>query len=446
MSGLAMVFHQHGHNVTGSDMESSEVVDLLGRRNIPVSIGHSKDAVPDNVDIIVISAAIPESNEELKYARKKKIPVLKYAEALGKLSEQLDTIAITGTHGKSTTSGWAAYSFKQAGKDPSYVIGADVSQLGGGSGAGVGSELIVEACEYDRSFLNLRPKLAAILNIEADHLDYYKNEDEIVEAFREFASILGDDGYLIANAEDNNILKITDGLKCECEFFSVSGNAHWQALNLEFKDGYAYYDLTYKGEFLEKVKLGLPGRFNIANSLALAGLCYKRGIEPAIISQSLENFVGVGRRMSYKGMVNGVTILDDYAHHPTEIKVTLEAIRAAYKPNKLWCVFQPHQHSRTRFFLDDFAVSFGRADKVMLPDIYFVRDSEQSKKEVTAGQLAEKIVASGGSAEYIADFDSIINKLCNDAEPGDLIVTMGAGNIWKVADELIRKFGSDRKD
>ena len=446
MSGLAQVFHQHGHKVTGSDMESSEVIDLLGRRNIPVSIGHSKDSVPDDVETVVVSAAIPETNEELILARQKNIPVLKYAEALGRLSTQLDTVAITGTHGKSTTSGWTAYTFKQAGKDPSYVIGADVSQLGGGSGAGAGPELIVEACEYDRSFLNLKPKLAAILNIEADHLDYYKDEDEIIDAFRDFASILDDDGYLILNAEDNNILKLTDGLKCDCEFFSVSGNAHWQALNLEFKDGYAYYDLTYKGEFLEKVKLGLPGAFNVANSLALAGLCYRRGVEPAIIAQSLENFVGVGRRMSYKGVASGVTVLDDYAHHPTEIKVTLEAIRAAYRPKKLWCVFQPHQHSRTRFFLDDFAVSFGRADKVILPDIYFVRDSQQCKKDVNAGQLADKINASGGSAEYIAGFDSIIDKLCNDAEPGDLIVTMGAGNIWKVADELIRKFGSDRKD
>ncbi len=443
MSGLAMVFHQHGHIVSGSDMMSSEVVELLGRKNIPVSIGHSPEAVPADCDYVIITAAIPETNVELMHARELGKPVLKYAEALGQLSGTLNTVAIAGTHGKSTTSGWAAYAFKNAGLDPSFVIGADVLQLGSGSGAGNGEHLVVESCEYDRSFLKLRPKMAAILNIEADHLDYYKDEAEIVEAFSEFARLLGKDGYLIANAEDKNVMQVADELECVCEFFSVSGKAHWQALNLEYENGYAVFDLTYKGEKLGRPKLGLPGEFNVANSLSVAALCYRAGMIPEAICQSLENFVGVGRRMSYKGMARGITVMDDYAHHPTEIRVTLSAIRAAYKPDRLWCIFQPHQHSRTRFLLDEFAVSFGRADFVLLPDIYFVRDSQHLKREVSAEQLAEKINASGGSAEYLADFETIIDRLNADARPGDLIVTMGAGNIWEVADELICRFGQD---
>ena len=443
MSALAMVFHQHGHIVSGSDMQSSDVIDMLGRLNIPVAIGHRAETVDPECDYVIISAAIPAGNPELVRARELGKTVLKYAEALGKLSETLDTIAISGTHGKSTTSGWTAYAFKKAGIDPSYVIGADVHQLGGGSGAGSGQHLVVESCEYDRSFLKLRPKSAAILNIEADHLDYYKDEEEIIGAFADFANLLGADDYLIANAEDKNVMKAVDGAKCRCEFYSVKGNAQWQALNIEYEKGYGSYDLTYLGEKLGRVKSGLPGEFNVSNSLAVAALCYNAGIPVESICQSIENFVGVGRRMSYKGTAKGITVLDDYAHHPTEIQVTLDAIRAAYRPERLWCIFQPHQHSRTRFLLDDFAVSFGRADVVLLPDIYFVRDSEQCSREISAGKLAEKINISGGKAEYLKDFETIIDRLCADSRPGDLIVTMGAGNIWEVADELICRFGTD---
>ncbi|MBN2064473.1 MAG: UDP-N-acetylmuramate--L-alanine ligase [Sedimentisphaerales bacterium] len=443
MSGLAMVFHQHGHSVSGSDMHSSDVIDMLGRRNIQVSIGHSSESVPQDCDFVIISAAIPADNPELVRARELNIPILKYAEALGQLSGTLKTVAIAGTHGKSTTSGWTAYAFRNAGLDPSFVIGASVHQIGGGSGAGKGPYLVVESCEYDRSFLKLKPQMAAILNIEADHLDYYKDIDEIRSAFSDFARLPGENGYLIVNAEDSNVMKIVDNLKARCEFFSVGGKAHWQALNLVFESGYGVFDLSYKGESLGRVKLGLPGEFNVANSLAVAALCYNSGIDPQSICQSLENYVGVGRRMCYKGKARGITVMDDYAHHPTEIRVTLDAIRAAYNPARLWCVFQPHQHSRTRFLLDEFAVCFGRADKVLLPDIYFVRDSQQLRREVSAAQLADKINAAGGSAEYLIDFETIINRLDKEAMPGDLVVTMGAGDIWEVADEIICRFGKD---
>ncbi len=260
---------------------------------------------------------------------------MKYAEALGLLSGAFNTVAIAGTHGKSTTSGWTAYAFKNAGLDPSFVIGADVLQLGSGSGAGNGEHLIVESCEYDRSFLKLKPQMAAILNIEADHLDYYRDEQEIVTAFADFAKLLGEDGYLIANAEDKNVLQVADSLNCTCEFFSVSGKAHWQALKLEYENGFACFDLVYKGEKIGRVRLGLPGEFNVSNSLAVAALCYRAGISPESICQSLENFVGVGRRMSYKGIARGITIMDDYAHHPTEIRVTLSAIQTTHNPTKL---------------------------------------------------------------------------------------------------------------
>jgi len=448
MSGLAQVLAQRGHFVCGSDMQSSAVVDRLGRRGIAVSIGHRSDGVGSNTDCVVVSAAVGDDNPEVLCARQNNIPVLKYAQLLGELSVQMETIAVAGTHGKSTTSGWLAYMLKQAGLDPSFVIGADVEQLGGGSGAGKGNHLVVEACEYDRSFLNLCPETAAILNIEADHLDYYRDIDDIIEAFGDFAGCVKPDGLIIADATDKNTKKALDSAKKQLtgpiEYFNVDGLADWQAEGLKYNKGRGCFDLMYRGKCLGQVALTLAGEHNVANALAVAAMGRHVGLSSELICQGLEKYVGVDRRMSYKGQVAGVVIMDDYAHHPTEIKATLAAMSALYQPRRIWCVFQPHQHSRTRFMLDDFAASFGQADIVLLPDIYFVRDSEQSRKEVNAGQLADKINARGGRADYLGDFESIIQQLCDELHEGDMVITMGAGNVWEVADELIRRLRRNR--
>ena len=441
MSGLAQVLHQRGHRVSGSDLQSSEVVEKLGRRGISVDIGHCADWIGPNVDCVVVSAAVGQDNPEWVRARQLDIEVCKYAQMLGRLSRGMKTLSVAGTHGKSTTSGWLAYLLHESGLDPSYVVGADVEQLGGGSGAGKGELMVVEACEYDRSFLNLRSHVAAILNIEADHLDYYRDVDEIAGAFGEFAALTSDDGLLVANADDANVAGALAGWQGRCEYFSLTGKGDWQAGNLSFENGQGCFDLMYRDRKLGRVKLMMAGRHNVANALAVAAMAQSVGATSEQICRGLENFVGVGRRMSYKGKVEGVVIMDDYAHHPTEIQVTLEAIAAQYQPRRLWCVFQPHQHSRTRFFLDEFASSFRNADIILLPDIYFVRESEQLRRDVNARQLVDKINQNGGQSRYLGDFEHILNELCREVRTGDLVVTMGAGDVWKVADELVCRLG-----
>jgi len=437
MSGLAQMLHQSGQRVSGSDMENSEVIEMLSRRGIVVNIGHDPSVIPADVDFVVVSAAIKPDNPEWAWARQHDVPVLKYAQMLGQESRRLKTLAVSGTHGKSTTSGWLAYMLQHSGPEPNYVVGAKVEQLGGGSGAGASEFMVVEACEYDRSLLNLRPWAAAVLNIEADHLDYYRDIKEIITVFGEFAQLLGEDGLLVANAEDANVAQITRGRRGRCEYFSLSGTADWMAVNLNLEKGKGVFDLVYRGRKLGRVALALAGAHNVANGLAAAALAHEAGLEDEDICWGLENFVGVGRRMSFKAEVGGITVLDDYAHHPTEIKATLTAIKAQYQPVRLWCVFQPHQHSRTRFFLEEFALSFRQANIVLLPDIYFVRDSEQSRHEVNARQLAERINRNGGQAKYLGDFPRILEELCGEVKAGDLVITMGAGNIWKLADEFI---------
>jgi len=445
MSGLAQVLAVHGHKITGSDMQSCDVIERLGRRDIHVSIGHNGCNIPADTDCVVVSAAVKPDNPEYAEALRRNLRICKYAEMLGELSRDMKTLAVAGTHGKSTTSGWLAYTLKLGGVDPSFVIGADVEQLGGGSGPGRGDYLVAEACEYDRSFLNLRPHVAAILNIEADHLDYYSGLDEIIGAFADFGRGVKKDGLLVANGDDANVAEAVSasGIGDRVEYFGMSGAADWQARRLEYEKGRGRFDLTYRGERLGRVKLTLAGAHNVANSLAVAAMSRAAGLNSKQICEGLENFVGVGRRMSYKGEPAGIVVLDDYGHHPTEIRATLAAISAAYKPRRLWCVFQPHQHSRTRFMLEDFARSFSQADVVLLPDIYFVRDSEQLRHEVNAGQLAEKINGNGREALYLGDFEKILQHLCRHSEPGDVVVTMGAGDIWKVADELIRRLGTN---
>jgi len=448
MSAVALMLAQRGYRVTGSDMRDSAAVERLSGAGISVAIGHGSANLPGRLDCLVVSAAIKQNNPEWQWAAEHGVQVCKYAELLGELSRQVRTLAVAGTHGKSTTSGWLAYVLKQARLDPSFVIGAEVDQLGGPSGVGQGQLLVVEACEYDRSFLNLRPAAAAVLNIEADHLDYYSDLDEIVAAFGKFAALIGPNGLMVANVEDANVAGIAQRHQGRCEQFAVDPNGSqpdWQAERLRYERGCGCFELVYRQRCLGPVTLLLAGRHNVSNALAVAALAHEAGVAEALICQGLSSFAGAARRMSYKGRAGEALVLDDYAHHPTEINVTLEAIRAKYQPQRLWCVFQPHQHSRTRCLLDEFALSFRCADVVLLPDIYFVRDSEALRREINAEQLAERIRQNGCEAHYVGNFTRIVDRLSHELGAGDVVVTMGAGDIWKLGDELICRFGRDRQ-
>jgi UDP-N-acetylmuramate--alanine ligase len=440
MSGLAKLLLKNKTLVTGSDQTKSSVTDRLCQFGADIKIGHSAGNLRPDTDAIVISAAVKEDNPELKLARKRGCKIYKYAEMLGLLCNRYDGIAVAGTHGKSTTSGWLVYLLKRAGLDPSFIVGAEITQLAGSSGVGDGRFFVAEACEYDRSFLNLKPRIACILNIEQDHLDYYRDEDEIIDAFTKFALGVKPGGVLIANGEDPNVAKVikqpvpglrrgTFGLEESCNFY---------AKNVVLNEGFYSFDVYHNGKLLGATRISLPGRHNITNALAVVAMAVNAGLEPRQVLRLLPDFTGLDRRLMLKGKVGQITVLDDYAHHPTEIKASLAAIRDRFRPSRLWCVFQPHQYSRTRFLLDDFAESFKLADITIVPEIYFVRDTEAEKRQVNSQVLVERMRANGTKAIFIDGLGRICDYLKQNVTAGELVVTMGAGDIWKVADEYIQ--------
>ena len=440
MSGLAKLLIKNKAIIAGSDQMASGVIEKLCEMGADIKIGHGTENLNPETDAVVISAAIKENNPELKLARQKGLKVYKYAQMLGELMNRYDGIAISGTHGKSTTSGWLIYLLKQAGIDPNFIIGAEISQLGSSSGVGNSKYFVAEACEYDRSFLNLKPKIACILNIEQDHLDYYKDEQEIVDAFSEFAHGVKLGGVLITNGADLNAAKAIRqlGADVRCETFGLDENCNFYAQNLQLNNGLYAFDVYHNGKLSGATKISLPGRHNILNALAVMAMAVNVGLPPQGILQLLPDFTGIDRRLTLKGQLRQITVLDDYAHHPTEIKASLEAIRERYKSKRIWCVFQPHQYSRTRFLLDDFAESFKLADITIVPEIYFVRDSQAAKREINSQILVERMRTNGTKAIFIDSFGAICDYLKTEVRPGDLVVTMGAGDIWKVADEYIQ--------
>ncbi len=441
MSGLAQLLMKHEAIVTGSDQTLSDVIDGLRLRGADIKIGHRARNLALGTNAVVISAAIKEDNPELKLAREREYKVYKYAQMLGELMDYYEGIAVSGTHGKSTTSGWLTYVLKEAGLEPNFIIGARISQLGSSSGVADSKYFVAEACEYDRSFLNLKPKIACILNIEQDHLDYYKNEDEIVEAFGEFALGVKPQGVVVANGQDANVAKIISQPPSNlcCETFGLDENCNFYAKNISLDDGLYNFDVYHNSKLFGGTRISLPGRHNILNALAVVAMAVNAGLEPEQVLELLPGFTGIERRLMFKGQFGEITVLDDYAHHPTEIRASLLAIRQRYRPKRIWCIFQPHQYSRTRFLLDDFSESFKLADVTIVPEIYFVRDSASAKKEVNARILVARIRANGTEALFIDNFGAICDYLESNVTAGDIVVSMGAGDIWKVTDEFIQR-------
>ena len=446
MSGLAQLLIKNKALVAGSDQTPGEVVDNLRRIGADIKIGHKSENLSPETEAVVISAAIKDNNPELKLAHELGYKVYKYADMLGELMNRYEGIAISGTHGKSTTSGWLVHLLKQAGVDTNFIIGAKISQLDSSSGVADSEYFVAEACEYDRSFLHLKPKIACILNIEQDHLDYYRDEDEIVEAFGDFALGTREGGMVIANGQDANVIKIIRRLDADlpCETFGLDDSCNFYVENIALNDGLYAFDVYHNGKLLGATNISLPGRHNILNALAVIAMATNIGLEPERILKFLPGFTGIERRLMLKGRFDEITVLDDYAHHPTEIKASLAAIRQKYQSKQIWCIFQPHQYSRTRFLLDDFAESFKLADVTIVPEIYFVRDSESAKKEINAQMLVEKMRANGTQVLFIESFAAICDYLKSNVRAGELVVTMGAGDIWKVADEYIQWLRANR--
>jgi len=446
MSGLAQVLLRNRAVVSGSDRTAGPSVARLQQLGVKVRIGHHPDHVPPDVDAVVVTAAVKPDNPELMRAKELGCRVYKYAQMLGQLMNRYQGIAVSGTHGKSTTSGWLSFLLRRSGIDASFIVGAVVSQLGSSSGIGESPIFVAEACEYDRSFLNLRPYTAAVLNIEADHLDYYRDGAEIVEAFGQFVGGVAFEGTVVANGQDRNVSEVIQRLRpdVECLTFGLDDSCSYHAQDLELVDGLYRFDLYGHGDLLGRTRISVPGRHNVMNALAVVAMARRAGVPVETILELLPEFTGVDRRLTLRGQVGRVTVLDDYAHHPTEIRASLSGIRERYRPGRLWCVFQPHQYSRTRFLLEDFAESFKLADVTIVPEIYFVRDSQEHRKAVNAQVLVDRLRGCGSRAEFIDGFDAICDYLQAHVTAGDVVVTMGAGDVWKVADAYIQRIGPDR--
>lgn len=437
MNGLARMLLDNGAIVSGSEPRPNSTTFELTRAGVNISRDQVGTLLTPEVDLIVRTAAVKDDNIEYCAARRMNIPSIKYAEMLGQVMAERFGVAIAGAHGKSTTTAMVAYALLQCGADPSFVIGGTVKQLGGGSRSGASDFFVAEACEYDRSFHHLHPQVAVITNIDDEHRDCYSTVEEIVDAFRHFARLVPEDGLIIANGKNPWVIKALGGITTRTELCALEEGFSWSTRSTGMSNGCHCGEIRYKGNVVAELKLSVPGEHNLINATMAVAACNACGIEPAKAAAAVGQFLGVDRRMAEMGRRNGALVVDDYGHHPTEIRATLKALREKYQPKRLFCVFQPHQHSRTRYLLEDFATSFAHADETIVPDIYFVRDSEAERQRVSSQDLVARINANGQRARHLPQFDLIVEYLRREIAEGDLVVTMGAGNVWEIGRDLV---------
>ncbi len=439
LSAIGQILLKEKKVLSGSDIVESNLTKKLEREGMNFFLDQRAENIAKDIELVIISAAIGEDNLELKRAKELKIPVITYAQALSLVMEKKFGIAVAGTHGKTTTTAMITTILKEAGEEPNFVIGGEVKELGGNSGVGDSDFLVAEACEFKRNFLSLSPKVAVVTNIEEDHLDYYHNLKEIKKAFAEFISLVPPDGFLVLSEEAKKYLP---KIKTKVFTYGLEEGNDYQASKVSLKKDSTDFNILYREKFSASLSLKIPGKHNILNSLAAFATCKQLGIGKKIIENALGNFKGVDRRFELKGDIGNITIIDDYGHHPTEIRATLSAIRQRYPDSRVIAIFQPHQYSRTRFLLDDFARAFKKADLIIVPNIYFVRDSEEERRLVNSENLVEKIKENKGDALYIPDFASILNYLLKIIRPFDLVLTIGAGPVYQIADELVKRLKS----
>ena len=439
MSAVARILLNEGCVVAGSDILPSSLTSTLEKMGARINTRQDGSFMTSDTDMVVISAAISEDNPDLKTARKMGIKVVKYSQILGSLMKEKRGIAISGTHGKTTTSAMISSVLKTAGLDPTFVIGGEVPDIGGNAHLGKGDLFVAEACEYDRSFLNLVPQVGVITNIEEDHLDYYENIEKIINAFGDFASLVSKEGLLVVNNHDKNIFLAMQRANCKVETYSLDSTSDWCGKVLSSENGRNRFSIFRKNTFFDDFTLKIPGSHNVLNALAATAVCTFIGVDKNSIKAALASFRGANRRFQIIGVKNNITVIDDYAHHPTEIRVTLRAARELYPEKKIWCVFQPHQYSRTRHLLRGFARSFENADKVIFADIYSARDNDYEKTTMNSSRLFEETRNAGVDVQYIPQLGDIVKGLSLHVKPGDVIITMGAGDVWKVAYDLVAK-------
>lgn len=434
MSGIAELLLEVGYAVTGSDRQASPLTERLSRHGAKIYIGHSSENVSDQ-ELVVYSAAIHEDNPERIKAKELGIPQIERAEMLGYIMKGYSSpICVSGTHGKTTTTGMLAQEFIACGKNPTVTVGGNLDLIGGNLRMGGKEYFIAESCEYHRSFLSFFPKVSVILNIEADHLDYYKDIDDIIDAFHSLCLLTPEDGCVVANFDDKNIHKALEGTSCGVISFGIDTPADYTAVNIvhDGEDLYSY-DLCVKGENRGRISLNVPGKYNVKNSLAAIAVGDFFGLKISDMASALGNYLGTHRRFEKKGEYNGAVIVDDYAHHPTEINATLTAA-AEMDYENIYVAFQPHTYTRTYTLYNDFVrVLSKKGIKVILTDIYAAREKDTGL--VSSKQLAADIEG----ALYFPSFAEAEEYLREKARPGTLIITMGAGDIYKIGENMLKK-------
>lgn len=435
MSGLAEILHSRGFKVSGSDMKASELTSMLENKGMKVHIGQRTTNITPDIDLFVYTAAIHTDNPEWIEKTRLGIPSLSRAELLGEIMKNFDLpIAVSGTHGKTTTTSMISEVLLGCDLDPTLSVGGMLKSIGGNIRIGHSKYFVTEACEYTNSFLSFFPRIALILNIEEDHMDFFKDINDIRNSFTRFAKLLPMDGTLIINGEIDDLDQIIGELPCNVKTFGFDESFDYHATDIEY-DGQSNATYTlHSPEGTRKVTLRVPGKHNVANSLAALACCHACDIPLDKAVSLIGNFTGTDRRFEYKGTVGEVTIIDDYAHHPTEIASTLNSAKG-YKHNRLWVIFQPHTYTRTKAFLTDFAKSLSIADVIILADIYAAR--EKNTIGITSKDLQAELLKLGSECYYFPSFDEIENFCLEKCSPGDLLITMGAGDIVKVGESLL---------
>jgi len=440
LSAIAEILLAQGYKVSGSDIKESDLTQKLQSLGAHIYYQHEASNV-EGIDLVIYSAAVSQENPELKAAMDQNITIASRAEVLGALMNDYETsIAISGTHGKTTTTSMVSLILEHSRKDPTILVGGNLSEFDGNVKIGKSNYFVTEACEYMDSFLSLYPKVEIILNIDSDHLDYFKDIEHIVKSFHCFSRLVPKDGLVIAYDANPFVKSVLDDLKCTVLTFGFNDKCDYYAENIKFSSlGMPSYDLYHQNNYLASLQLSVPGEHNIANSLAAAACCHNLGVSIEDIVSTLNTYTGTQRRFDVIGITkNNIRIVDDYAHHPTEIKATLKAAQNI-PHNHLWCLFQPHTYTRTLALFEEFAEAFNDADKVVMAEIYAAR--EKNIYKISSKELVAEIkrVYPNKEIYYISDFDEIANFVINNAEKEDLVLTMGAGDIYKVAEDLLKK-------
>lgn len=434
LSAIARVLCGWGYRVSGSDRQPSALTRTLAAEGITVYEGHDMANV-SGADVVVVSSAVPDDNPEIIASKARGLPVVKRDQFLGELTAGKKTLAVAGAHGKTTTSAMLAWILMETGRDPTFIVGGVLQNLGTNARAGNGPHFVIEADEYDRAFLGLRPQVAIVTTLEHDHPDCYPSFEDMRQAFAEFADRVVDGGQLIVCGEDKeaqNLGQFLDRPEIEIQTYGLSQEWNWWAQGTQLGDR-AAFDVWHDGEFLGPCALQVPGRHNVLNALAALAASHMAGVPFGPAAAALTRFRGTERRFEIKGQVEGITVVDDYAHHPTEIQTTLEAAQIKYPGRAIWAVFQPHTYSRTAALLDDFCDAFGAADHVLVTDIYAAREQD------TLGISGEDIVTQMNhpDARYTAAMNEAIELLLGHAQSGDVIITMGAGDGYLIGERVL---------